>query len=657
MKILRILLGLLAVLLVGLSIAYYLLVVQDSLPAASPLSIDWQRVRTLAGPVDEGPRAIQSEVVGRGSFFGWMICAGCGWDEVPMEYRTYQLVYASGESVVIDAVHDAARHAAMPMMGDYDEAAFARQTAALRGAEHILLTHEHPDHANGLRAVIAEPAVRERMWIPEAQRHSTAMRDAGLSEAELEGLPAIGAASGAAATAEDGPYHAVAPGVVVIPMPGHTPGTQVVYVRRSDGAEYLFLGDIVWNARNLRERRGKSRLISWAAGEDRGPLLDQIAYFADLAVSESSSPSGWYFVVAHDPEQNARLLADGLLEAGLKPVESKSSGAGRPDAAYTVVPEWPALGPGVVLGETSGVGVDSHGHVFLFQRGAGPSILGLDPADGRVVARFGEGVFSNPHGLAIGPNDEIWVTDTVRHQVLRFSHEGALLQSLGENGVPGDDLTHFDQPTDLAFTSTGEIFVSDGYGNSRVVRHSSEGKPIASFGKKGDGPGEFDLPHGIAIDAQDRVYVADRGNQRVQVFAPDGRHLESWGPEVFGAGSRAWGVEIAGGRLYVIDGGHMNPELDGHARITRTDLAGRVEAAWSRYGPAPGELSWGHDLAVGADGAVYTAEVRNNNRIQKFVPSRAEGSGQRQGDELARMIRTPDRHDDELAPVDGERDR
>jgi glyoxylase-like metal-dependent hydrolase (beta-lactamase superfamily II) len=174
------------------------------------------------------------------------------------------------------------------------------------------------------------------MWIPEAQRHSAAMRDAGLSEDELAGLPAIGAATGAAtgapsdpaAAAEDGPYHALAPGVVVIPMPGHTPGTQVVYVRRSDGAEYLFLGDIVWNARNLRERRGKSRLISWAAGEDRGPLLDQIAYFADLAVSENSSPSGWYFVVAHDPEQNARLLADGLLVAGLSP-RLGVGGAGR----------------------------------------------------------------------------------------------------------------------------------------------------------------------------------------------------------------------------------------------------------------------------------------------------------------------------------------
>lgn len=290
--------------------------------------------------------------------------------------------------------------------------------------------------------------------------------------------------------------------------------------------------------------------------------------------------------------------------------------------AYRVVAGWPALAAGVDLGETSGVGVDSHGHVFLFHRGAGDSILGLDPADGRVVVRFGAGVFRNPHGLAIGPNDEIWVTDTLRHQVLRFDHEGNLLAAIGELGVPGTDLLHFDQPTDLAFASTGEIFVSDGYGNSRVVRLAREGRPMAAFGRKGTGVGEFDLPHGIAIDARDRIYVADRGNQRVQIFDLSGRSLGVWGEETFGAGSRPWGVEIAGDRLFVIDGGHMNPELAGFAQITRVSLAGEVEARWSRYGGAPGELAWGHDIAVGPDGAVYTAEVRINDRIQKFVPTR-----------------------------------
>ena len=295
-------------LLVALPAAHHVLFVVDSLPSEPKLAIDWMRVRTLAGPVNESPTAIRTDVVARGMFYGWMICAGCGWGEVPMEFRTYQLVYADQRTVVIDAVHDAERHAAMPMMGDYDRPAYLRQTEALRRADRILLTHEHWDHANGLLAVIDDPAVRGRIWLPAPQRDSEAMREAGLAAGLLAALPPPGEVL----------MQAVAPGVVVIPMPGHTPGSQVVYVRRADGVELLFLGDIVWNGRNLRERRGKSRLIGWLAGEDSSALRDQIAYFSDLAAGSGRSRSSWNFVVAHDPEQNARLIAAGVLAAGLE---------------------------------------------------------------------------------------------------------------------------------------------------------------------------------------------------------------------------------------------------------------------------------------------------------------------------------------------------
>ena len=305
----RILITLGLALALALAAIHHVLFVDDPLPAAPRLAIDWTAVRTLAGPVNAGPTAIRTDVVARGTFYGWMICAGCGWDEVPREFRTYQLDYASGRTLVIDAVHDAERHAAMPMMGDYDPQAFTRQTEAIRRADRTLLTPEHWDHASGLLAVIGEQAVRARLWIPPAQRGSAAMAEAGLPAAELAELPATGEVA----------LQAVAPGVVVIPMAGHTPGSQVVYVRRADGAEYLFLGDIVWNARNLRERRGKSRLISWIAGEEPEALLDQIAYFAELAgPGRGGRRSPWHFVVAHDPEQNARLVAGGFLAAGLR---------------------------------------------------------------------------------------------------------------------------------------------------------------------------------------------------------------------------------------------------------------------------------------------------------------------------------------------------
>ena len=300
--------------------------------------------------------------------------------------------------------------------------------------------------------------------------------------------------------------------------------------------------------------------------------------------------------------------------------------SGADSAADTrVVKDWPALAPGVSTGETSGVGIDSHGHVFVFHRGEGDSILGLDPETGEVAVSFGAGLFENAHGLAIGPGDDIWVTDTKRHQVLRFSHNGELRETFGEEGIAGDDLGHFDQPTDVAVSPDGGFYVSDGYGNNRVVQYSAAGEIVREWGRRGEGPGQFDLPHGISLDAAaGRVYVADRSNQRVQVFSTDGTFIDAWDEAVFGEGSRARGVEYALGRLYVIDGGNMNPLTEDYARLSVVDDEGRLLDQWSRYGEAPGELSWGHDVAVGADGAVYTAEVRNANRVQKFAPANVE---------------------------------
>jgi len=309
------------------------------------------------------------------------------------------------------------------------------------------------------------------------------------------------------------------------------------------------------------------------------------------------------------------------LIGGCAPGDEAGSPSETASVEGRVVPGWPALAPGVTTGETSGVGVDSHGHVFVFHRGQGDSILRLEPETGRVVSSFGEGLFENAHGLAIGPSDEVWVTDTKRHQVLRFSHDGDLQASFGERGVPGDDLEHFDQPTDVAIAQDGSFYVSDGYGNNRVVQYSAEGEVVRTWGEQGAAPGQFDLPHGISLDPNGRVYVADRSNQRVQVFEGDGTFVAAWDEGTFGVGSRAWGLEYAQGRLYVIDGGNMNPLTEDYAKLSVVDDAGRLLDQWSGYGEGPGQLSWGHDVAVGADGAVYTAEVRNANRAQKFAPA------------------------------------
>ena len=283
-------------------------------------------------------------------------------------------------------------------------------------------------------------------------------------------------------------------------------------------------------------------------------------------------------------------------------------------------PDWLKLPDGIETGETAGVGVDSHNHVFIFHRGADMPIMCVEGDTGKIVSSFGEGLFTNAHGLEVDHEDNVWVTDTLNHQVYKFSHDGKLLLTVGEKGVSGLDETHFNQPTDVTVTPDGEFYVSDGYGNSRVAKFDANGKFLFDWGKKGDAPGEFNLPHGITLDPQGRVYVADRSNMRIQVFTADGKFIREWGAEQLGEVGRPWGLEVApDGFLYVIDGADMLTSTPDVARITKLTLEGEVLETWSSYGAEPGQLSWGHDVAVGRDGVVYTAEVRNNNRAQKFV--------------------------------------
>src|SRR5713226_7797191 len=217
-------------------------------------------------------------------------------------------------------------------------------------------------------------------------------------------------------------------------------------------------------------------------------------------------------------------------------------------SGYQVVHGWPQLPDGWALGQVSGVAVDSHDHVWVFHRGDRP-ILCFDAASGKILASWGHGMFTTPHGLNVDSRDNIWVTDVGNHQVFKFTHNGELLMTLGAKNVPGLDGKHFNRPTDVAVSPGGEIYVSDGYGNSRVAKFSGDGKFLMDWGGKGNQPGQFDLPHGIALDAQGRVYVADRSNARVQVFDGSGKVLAVWkSPEL----GRPWALTVApDGYLYV----------------------------------------------------------------------------------------------------------
>ena len=180
------------------------------------------------------------------------------------------------------------------------------------------------------------------------------------------------------------------------------------------------------------------------------------------------------------------------------------------------------------FGRVSAVAVDGEGAVYVFHRGKKADPIIVFDAKGKYLRSWGRGMFGNPHGMRIDRDGNVWVTDNGDHQVMKFDREGKLLLSLGKRGQPGTDAETFNRPTDIAFAPTGEVYVSDGYGNSRVVKFTAGGKYLLDWGKRGAGPGEFNTPHSIGVDSKGRVYVADRENNRIQVFDAQGRFLKQW---------------------------------------------------------------------------------------------------------------------------------
>jgi DNA-binding beta-propeller fold protein YncE len=203
------------------------------------------------------------------------------------------------------------------------------------------------------------------------------------------------------------------------------------------------------------------------------------------------------------------------------------------------------------IGSTAGITVDRDGrHVWVFDRCGGQNCVGSEvapiqkfDASGTLVKSFGAGMFVRPHGIHIDRDGNVWVTDGEGpdgkdprrdgkgHQVFKFSPDGKLLLTLGKAGVAGDGPDTFNMPSAVLVAPNGDIFVGDGHGgmsNARVVKFAKDGKFIKTWGKSGAGPGDFEAPHGLAMDSRGRLFVADRGNARIQIFDQDGKFIDQW---------------------------------------------------------------------------------------------------------------------------------
>jgi hypothetical protein len=286
---------------------------------------------------------------------------------------------------------------------------------------------------------------------------------------------------------------------------------------------------------------------------------------------------------------------------------------------YEVAEGWGQLPEGWRLGQTAAVATDARDRVYVFHRPPAdePPVLVFD-RDGALVDSWGKEVLQDAHGMVIGPDPEaggaerIWLVDRAPHLVHQATLEGDVLRTLGTKGVAGDE-TPFNRPTDVSVAPNGQVYVSDGYVNSRVHRYAPDGTLLQSWGVPGDGPGQFKLVHSVWVDriggrdGAGRVLVADRENHRIQRFSPEGEFLGEWGgfrqpTDLFVDGQ---------GFIYV-------PELQ--SRMSILDPDGQVVARWGGEARRePGEFVAPHGAWVDSRGDLYVCEVLQGQRIQKFV--------------------------------------
>ena len=329
-----------------------------------------------------------------------------------------------------------------------------------------------------------------------------------------------------------------------------------------------------------------------------------------------------------------------------------------PAIAFTSVPNYPTLPEGMNFGEVPGVAVNSKGHVFVFSRsnsangpafGAAAAQLFEFDQNGKYVREIGKGLYawSEAHSVRIDRNDNIWAIDKGSNMIVRFNPQGRVVWVFGRKQEAADGaeplehpdppLPHVDglfrQPTDVAWDSQGNSYITDGYVNSRVAKISKEGDWVKSWGSKGTGPGQFIIPHSIAIDLEDNIYVGDRTNHRIQVFDTDGNFKRMFSIDVppDGASRAVNGETPTGDRLKRVIGAPnaicITPgpnqvlfvgESTFPGRIFKVSLDGKVLGVIGRSGRNLGQFSGAHALACPTDHEVYAAET-SNWRVQKLL--------------------------------------
>src|SRR5579871_3194285 len=330
---------------------------------------------------------------------------------------------------------------------------------------------------------------------------------------------------------------------------------------------------------------------------------------------------------------------------------------------YESVPDFLKLPLDLYLGEVAGVAVNSKGHIFVFSRGntSGPAygagaaqLLEFDAA-GKFIREIGRHLYawSFAHSVKVDPQDNIWVADKGSDMVIKFSPDGRVAMVFGRKQEASDEGTEplkhphpplppvdgmFRQVTDVTWDADDNAFISDGYINSRVAKVDVHGRWLKSFGEPGDGPGQLDTPHGIAADAQGNIYVANRGDSRIEVYDKEGKYLRQikidvpfdYNKEVAAIGPKPvlggtdvyarqlgpgspWSVCITPGPNQVLYASDAFP-----GRVYKLSLDGKVLGWLGESGKELKQFGWIHEIACPSENTLYVGEVLNW-RVQKLT--------------------------------------
>ena len=284
-----------------------------------------------------------------------------------------------------------------------------------------------------------------------------------------------------------------------------------------------------------------------------------------------------------------------------------------PELDYTVAPSAVTVPPGNTMGAAAAVAFDAKGHLYVLTRGK-QAFFEFDP-NGAFVRAFGDGMFTRAHGLKIDRDGNLWATDVGAHTVMKLNPAGQVLLTLGTKGEAGEwneaaASQKLNQPNDIAIAPNGDVFVAQGHtpgakGDARVLKFDKTGKFLKSWGGKGKGPGQFEVAHGIAFDAKGLLWVADRENQRVQIFDQNGTFVR----EMKYAGLPC-SFDIGSQFVYMVNGFA--------GQIVKMDLNGKVLAVTGKPGKGPGEFGEAHFIAVSPKNELYIADSVNASLV-KFV--------------------------------------